>query len=126
VLAVVHAAVQTGEAWVRAGNPDAIGWLRPTALGLLVAVAVVWAGLDGWLGRERHGMVWFKAALVAGPVGGVLGVIGQGVFVDDTGIEALPVAITGGAAFTALLVLIPAGVGLIIGRMARPTAPSST
>jgi hypothetical protein len=122
VLAVVHAAVQTGEAWVRAGDPEAVGWLRPTALAVLVAVAVVWAGIDGWLGRERHGMVWFKAALVAGPVGGVLGVLGQGLLVDDTGAEALPVAITGGAAFIALLVLVPAGIGLFVGHLARPAA----
>jgi hypothetical protein len=125
VLAVVHAAVQTGEAWVRAGNPESVGWLRPVALGVLVGVAVVWAGLDGWLGRERHGMVWFKAALLAGPVGGVLGVVGQGLFVDDTGIEAVPVAITGGAAFIALLVLVPAGIGLFVGRLARPAAPAA-
>ncbi|MBB5889594.1 B-4DMT family transporter [Kutzneria kofuensis] len=121
VLAVVHAAVQTGEAWVRAGDPTAVGWLRPTALGLLVGVAVLWSGIDGWLGREGRGMVWFFSALVAGPVGGVLGVIGQGVFVDDTGAEALPVAITGGAAFIALLVLVPAGVGLLIGRLVTAT-----
>ncbi|WP_052394290.1 B-4DMT family transporter [Kutzneria sp. 744] len=120
VLAVVHAAVQTAEAWVRAGDPNAVGWLRPTALGVLVGVAVLWAGVDGWLGREGSGMVWFFSALLAGPVGGVLGVIGQGVFVDDTGAEALPVAITGGAAFIALLVLVPAGIGLLIARFARP------
>lgn len=124
VLAVVHAAVQTAEAWLRAGNPESVGWLRPVALGALVAVAVVWAGIDGWLGREGHGMVWFKAALLAGPVGGVLGVLGQGLFVDETGVEALPVAITGGAAFIALLVLVPAGIGLFIGRMARPATPA--
>jgi hypothetical protein len=122
VLAVVHAAVQTGQAWVRAGNPDAVSWLRPTSLGLLVGVAVVWAGIDGWLGREGYGLVWFKAALVAGPVGGVLGVLGQGLFVDDTGVEALPVAITGGAAFTALLVMVPAGVGLLLGHLATRSA----
>ena len=124
VLAVVHAAVQTAEAWVRAGDPTAIGWLRPTALGVLVGVAVLWAGIDAWRGRDGLGLVWFKSALVAGPVGGVLGVIGQGVFVDDTGVEALPVAITGGAAFIALLVLVPAGVGLLIAKIARP-APTS-
>ena len=124
VMAVVHAAVQTAEAWVRVDNPDAIGWLRPVALGVLVGVAVLWAGIDGWLGRERYGMVWFKAALLAGPVGGVLGVVGQGMFVDDTGIEAVPVAITGGAAFIALLVLVPAGVALFVGRAVRPTTAS--
>ncbi|HTI26584.1 MAG TPA: B-4DMT family transporter [Kutzneria sp.] len=120
VLAVVHAAVQTAQAWVRAGDPTAVGWLRPTALGVLVAVAVVWGGIDGWRGHEGRGLAWFKASLVAGPVGGVLGVLGQGVFVDDTGAEALPVAITGGAAFIALLVLVPAAVGLLFGKMARP------
>jgi hypothetical protein len=125
VLAVVHAAVQTGEAWVRAGNPMAVGWLRPAALGVLVGVAVLWAGIDGWLGHERRGMTWFKAALLAGPVGGVLGVLGQGIFVDDTGVEALPVAITGGAAFIALLVLVPAGVGLLLGHVAASQGSSS-
>jgi hypothetical protein len=122
VLAVVHAAVQTAEAWVRAGDPGAVGWLRPTALGVLVGVAVLWAGIDGWLGREGGGMVWFKASLLAGVVGGVLGVLGQGVFVDDTGAEALPVAVTGGAAFIALLVLVPAGIGLFIGHLAIRSA----
>ncbi|MFC0540941.1 B-4DMT family transporter [Kutzneria chonburiensis] len=125
VLAVVHAAVQTAQAWVRAGDPTAVGWLRPTALSVLVAVAVVWGGIDGWRGLEGRGLAWFKASLVAGPVGGVLGVIGQGVFVDDTGAEALPVAITGGAAFIALLVLVPAAVGLLFGKMARPAAPTN-
>jgi hypothetical protein len=117
VLAVVHAAVQTVEAWLRAGSPDAVTWLRPAALGLLVGVAVLWAGIDGWLGRPRGGMVWFKAALLAGPVAGVLGVFGQGLFVDATGVAALPVAISGGAAFTALLVMVPAGVGLPLGHL---------
>jgi hypothetical protein len=52
-------------------------------------------------------------------------VLGQGVFVDDTGVESLGAAITGGAAFTALLVLVPAGIGLALGRLARPRQPAS-
>lgn len=123
VLAVVHAAVQTAQAWLRAGNPDADTWLRPGALGVLVGVAVLWAGIDGWLGRPRRTMVWFKAALLAGPVAGVLGVIGQGIFVDNTGVESLPAAISGGAAFTALLVMVPAWVGLLLGHLVGRSSP---
>lgn len=116
VMAVVHAVVQTVVAALRAGHPD---WalLRPLSLGLLVGVAVFWAGVDGWQRRPDHGLVWFKAALVAGPVAGVLGVIGQGLLVDNTGVESLGAAITGGAAFTALLVVVPAGLGLALGRL---------
>jgi hypothetical protein len=46
----------------------------------------------------------------------VLGVVGKSIFVDQSGVPDLGAAITGGAAFTALLVLVPAGVGMVAGR----------
>jgi hypothetical protein len=50
----------------------------------------------------------------------VLGVIGRSVFVDQTGVSELGSALTGGAAFTALLVFVPAGIGLLAGKWIRP------
>ncbi|AHH96114.1 hypothetical protein GCM10010174_43110 [Kutzneria viridogrisea] len=117
VVAAVHALVQTGVAALRAAHPDWLSVLRPVSLGLLVGVAVFWAGLDAWRGLERPAMEWFRAALLAGPVSGVLGVLLQGLLVDQTGVESVWAAITGGAAFTALLVLVPAVLGLGLGRL---------
>jgi hypothetical protein len=46
----------------------------------------------------------------------VLSLVGKSIFVDQTGVADLGAALTGGAAFTALLVLVPAGVGMLAGR----------
>lgn len=46
---------------------------------------------------------------------------GRAVFVDQTGVSELGRALTGGAAFSALLVLIPAGLDLFAGaKIAKP------
>ena len=116
-MAVVHAGTQTAVAALAARAPSSGGVLRPVALGVLVAVALVWAAADRWLGRPRAGMTWFCAALVAGPVAGALAVLAQSLLVDRTGLEALAGAITAGAAFTALLVMVPAALGLGLGRL---------
>jgi hypothetical protein len=48
------------------------------------------------------------------------------VFVDQPGVSALGGALTGGAAFSALLVLIPAGLGLFVGgRIGRSKSADS-
>jgi hypothetical protein len=83
-------------------------------------VAAVWGVLDTWRAVDRREMVWLLAALVTGWGAGVLGVIGRAIFVDQTGVSELGNALTGGAAFTALLVVVPAGVGLLAGRWIRP------
>src|SRR5699024_3254700 len=61
------------------------------------------------------------------PLAGILGVVGRGLFVDQTGVAALGEALTGGAAFLALLVIVPAGIGMFVGSRiigaARPAAP---
>ncbi|GLZ43167.1 B-4DMT family transporter [Actinokineospora sp. NBRC 105648] len=115
VLAVVHAAVAVGVAAVRAGDPTGTGTVEALALAALVAVAAVWAAVDGWLDVPDRGRAWVIAALVAGWGSAVLSVIGRAVFVDQTGVRALGQALTGGAAFTALLVLVPAALGLVVG-----------
>ncbi|WP_199442637.1 B-4DMT family transporter [Umezawaea beigongshangensis] len=114
-MALLHGSVQTGVAAVAARRAESGEAVRPVALVLLVAAAVVWGAVDGWRQREDRGTTWFGAALLAGPLAGVLGVLGTALLVDQSGTESLGVALTGGAAFTALLVLAPAAVGLGLG-----------
>ncbi len=114
-MGLLHGAVQTGVSAVAVRSPEATS-VRPIALGLLVAAAVIWGAVDRLRELPSPGMQWFIASLIAGPFAGALGVIGSALLVDQTGQEALWVALTGGAAFTALLVLAPAGLGLLLGR----------
>lgn len=83
---------------------------------LLGAVAMAWGAVDKLFGRTDDVYLWLKAALLAGVVGALLGVIGQAAFVDNTGAWAVGPALLGPAPFIALMVLIPAGVGNLIGR----------
>ena len=122
VLAVVHACAQTIMAGYEVNHPTSKGTLAAIVLGGLVAIAAVWGVVDTWRGVERREMAWLLAALVAGWGAGVLGVIGKSAFVDQTGTSELGAALTGGAAFTALLVLVPAGVGMLVGRWIEPPA----
>ena len=113
-MGLLHGAVQTGVSAVAVRSPEATS-VRPIALALLVAAAVIWGAVDRLRDLPSPGMQWFIASLIAGPFAGALGVIGSALLVDQTGQEALWVALTGGAAFTALLVLAPAGLGLVLG-----------
>ncbi|SDG12456.1 hypothetical protein SAMN05216553_105453 [Lentzea fradiae] len=113
-MGLLHGAVQTGVAAVAVRSPEAAS-VRPIALALLVVAALLWGAVDALRGLDGRGMQWFIAALVAGPFAGALGVVGSALLVDQTGQEALWVALTGGAAFTALLVLVPAGAGMLVG-----------
>lgn len=117
-MAVVNAAAQTVLAKMEITHPSNMSVLRPITLAILVGVALLWGGIDGWLrlGGRRPGMAWFYGALVGGVLAGLLGVIGQAIFVDQTGVWALGSALTGGAAFTALLILVPAALGLQVGK----------
>lgn len=113
-MGLLHGAVQTGVSAVAVRSPEATS-VRPIALGLLVAAAVLWGAVDRLRELPSPGMQWFIAALIAGPFAGALGVVGAALLVDQTGQESLWVALTGGAAFTALLILAPAGLGLLLG-----------
>jgi hypothetical protein len=115
VMAVLHAAASTLVAKVEVFQPTNATVLQAAAIAVLVGAAALWGALDGWVRRADAGRTWFIAALVAGPVSGLLYVIGRVVFVDQTTMNELWPAITGGAAFTALLVMIPAGLGLFVG-----------
>lgn len=126
VLAVLHAIAAVLRAKAAVFRPTDLDTLTVGIIALLVGASVLWAALDAWRGMADRGRTWFIAALVAGPVSGVLDVAGRATFVDRTGLEALPDALTGGAAFTALLILVPAWLGLFagdrIGRRAGETA----
>lgn len=122
VFAVLNAVAQTGIAAVAVYHAGTLTWLRPLALGLLAGIGVLWGAVDTWFRRLDRGVNWVKAAVLAGLLAGVLAVIGRAAFVDETGIWALEDALTGGAAFTALLVLIPAGLGLLLGLLLEPHA----
>jgi len=120
LLAVVHGAAQTFMAHFEVDHPTSKGTMAAIVLGGLVAVAAVWAVLDTWLSVPGRGMAWLLAGLVAGWGAGILGVIGRSIFVDQTGTSELGTALTGGAAFTALLVVVPAGIGLLAGKWITP------
>lgn len=120
-MAVVHAAAETLRADFGVSHPTSRTLFEAVTLGVLVGVAAVWGAVDKWHGLEDAGRTWLIASLVAGWGSAVLGVIGKSIFVDQTGIADLGSALTGGAAFTALLVVIPAAIGLGAGNWIRST-----
>jgi hypothetical protein len=118
-MAVVHAAAETLRADFGVHHPTSRTLFEAITLGVLVGVAAVWGAVDKWRGLEDAGRTWLIASLIAGWGSAILGVIGKSVFVDQTGVADLGGALTGGAAFTALLVLIPAAIGLGAGNWIR-------
>ena len=126
VMAVVHAVAETARADFGVTHPTSRTLFEAITLGVLVGVAAVWGAVDRWRGVEDAGRSWLIASLVAGWGAAVLGVIGKSIFVDQTGVADLGAALTGGAAFTALLVLIPAVIGLGAGNWIRTTRSAET
>ncbi|MPZ82248.1 MAG: hypothetical protein GEV28_18355 [Actinophytocola sp.] len=126
VLAVVHAAAETVRADFGVHHPTSRTVFEAIMLGALVGVAAVWGAVDSWKDVPERGKVWLIAALIAGWGAAVLAVIGKSIFVDQTGVADLSGALTGGAAFTALLVLVPACVGFLAGRWVRVPSRSRT
>ncbi|WP_447003172.1 B-4DMT family transporter [Saccharothrix isguenensis] len=113
-MGLFHGGVQTGTSAVSAHSPEAASSIRYIAIALVVVIGLLWGAVDAWRQLEGRGMVWFTAALVAGPLAGIAGVVGRSL-VDQTGLEALWPALTGGAAFTALVVMGTAAIGIGIG-----------
>lgn len=115
-MGLFHGGVQTGTSAVSVHSPEAASSIRYIAIGLIVVIGLLWGALDAWRRLEGRGMVWFRAALVAGPLAGIVGVVGRSL-VDQTGLESLGPALTGGAAFTALIVMATAAIGMGIGNV---------
>ena len=124
-LGLFHGGVQTGTSAVSVHSPEAASSTRYIALGLVAVIGVLWGALDAWRGLEGRGMVWFAAALIAGPLAGVTGLIGRSL-VDQTGLESLGPALTGGAAFTALLVMATAVIGMGLGNALPQPKPEGS
>lgn len=126
VMAVVNGAAQTALGAIEAGHPTSDHVAEPITVAVLAGIALCWGAIDGWLRKPGRGMVWFYASLLGGVVAGVLGVVGKAAFVDATGVWALAGALTGGAAFTALLILIPSSLGVLVGgKLLQPQAKST-
>lgn len=114
VLAFVLAGADVGLAAI-AVQTSSLGVIRSVVLGVVAGLAALWAALDGWRQLDDRGRVWVLAAVIAGFASGLLRVIGKAIFVDETGMSSLGSALTGDAAFGALVILIPAGLGLLVG-----------
>ncbi|MFC7450278.1 B-4DMT family transporter [Rhodococcus daqingensis] len=109
--------------------------LRWLSLALVVLAALLWGGLDGIRDArtavdEESGadltMMWLKAAAVAGLLAGavtwLIGVITDIALGDNT----LFFELTSGAAFTVLLVFLPAMLAVAVGRfLVRRKAPAT-
>jgi hypothetical protein len=125
-MALLLAGTDVGLAFVAAREATSLDLLRAIALGLVVGVAALWGALDSWRRLESRGRNWLVASLIAGFLSGLLRVIGRAIFVDGTGPEALATALTGDAAFAALVVLLPGAIGLLAGGQIRPRQPRRT
>jgi hypothetical protein len=139
-MAILHAAAGTALAKAAVFDPTGLATIKIVVVAALAGAAALWSALDGWrtsgdhprersrgsVHREDLSRTWLIAALIAGPLSGILFVIGRAVLVDQSGAGELADALTGGAAFTALLVLVPALLGMVAGRRFAPrkTAPA--
>ncbi|SNS23096.1 B-4DMT family transporter [Rhodococcoides kyotonense] len=100
--------------------------LRWVGMAAVLLSVVVWAGIDGI--RDRHAnpdpeygkdltMVWLKAAVVGGLLAGLLSWL-VGFIVDfSLGQNSLFFELTSGAAFTILVIFIPATIAVFLGRL---------
>lgn len=95
--------------------------------GLLVVVfaALVWGGVDGIRDRRANPdpdrgadltMLWLKAGAVAGLLGGFVTWLVDTVTPIPVGVKSLFFELTSGAAFTVLLVFLPAMLAVTVGR----------
>src|SRR5882724_9650347 len=114
VLAFVLAGADVGLAALAVHDSN-LTVLRSITLGVVAGLAALWAAVDGWKRIDDRGRAWVLASIIAGFGSGLLRVIGKAIFVDETGLSSLGSALTGDAAFGALIVLIPAGLGLFVG-----------
>ncbi|MEE2035029.1 B-4DMT family transporter [Rhodococcus chondri] len=124
-LALVHVVVRVllGAALVQWPLQGSV--MRWLALVVVILAAVVWAGIDGIRDRRAHPdpdrgedltMRWLAAGAVTGLLGGFLTWLADVVLPVSVGVKSLLFELTSGAAFTVLLVFVPAMVAVVAGR----------
>ncbi|QXQ15452.1 B-4DMT family transporter [Skermania piniformis] len=130
VLAAVNVAARVLVGFASAATPTQ-GWLfRWAGLAVVVLAALVWGLLDGRRDRPDQALRWVQsgaaAAVIAGVVAWLLDRL-PGFYLGD---NQLIFELTSGAAWTLLLVVIPAMVGVALGgrfaRTPRRTAQPAT
>ncbi len=108
--------------------------LRFGTLATVVALAIAWSTLDGRRDRARnpdpeHGadltMTWLIAGLLAGLVAGVVAWGVGRLFELDLGNNSMLFELTSGAAWSMLLVLIAATIGVTAGRLSTSRLSTS-
>lgn len=122
-MALVHVAARVVLALAVAAAPTRGSMLQMLTLVAVLLVAIVWGALDGIAAGRRgeedatdHTMVWLKASLVAGVGAGFLSWLFTAVANLAVSANSLIFEITAGAAFTVLLVFVPATIAVAIGR----------
>ncbi len=126
LMMLLHVGVRTALGFAALSWPTSGQTQRTAGLVVVVVVAMVWAGLDVLrenvddAERDDLPLRWLKAAVLAGPVAGLVGWAVESVFIDSVGTSTLVGDVIGGGAFTALLIVVPAMIGLAFGRLARP------
>ncbi|MEE2056203.1 B-4DMT family transporter [Rhodococcus artemisiae] len=124
-LALVHVVVRVllGAALIQWPLQGSV--LRWAGLAVVVLAAVAWAGLDGIRDRRAHPdvddgddltMRWLAAGAVTGLVGGFVTWLVDTVTSIPVGVKSLFFELTSGAAFTVLLVFLPAMAAVAVGR----------
>lgn len=100
--------------------------LRWLGIAAVLLAVVVWAGLDGIRDRRKNPdpdygedltMVWLKAAVLGGLAAGVVTWLVQLIVDFSVGQNSLFFELTSGAAFTILLIFIPATISVFLGRL---------
>ncbi|MGF7120898.1 B-4DMT family transporter [Rhodococcus sp. AG1013] len=124
-LALVHVVVRTFLGAAVTQWPQQGSILRWFSLILVILAAFLWGALDGIRDRRANPdpdesadltMMWLKAAAVAGILAGAAAWILGLIFDIAITNGSLFFEVTSGAAFTILLIFIPATIGVALGR----------
>lgn len=127
-MALVHFVARTALAAGVAALPGQGSVLRMITLVAVVLIAVVWGGLDGITARRAEDaaggrpdgvdrtMLWLKASVVAGVLAGLVSWIFTAISGLAVSNNSVFFEVTSGAAFTVLLVFIPAVISVSLGR----------
>lgn len=124
-MALVHVVARVLLALAVSSWPSQGSVLRMITLVAVVLIAFVWGGIDG-ISSHRRGedgdnrtdftMLWLKASIVAGLLAGLVSWLFTAVANIAVSSNTIFFELTSGAAFTILLVFVPAVIAVTIGR----------